>query len=73
MEQDNDENIILCGDSSDIYEAIKKKNELLDAHCHELYLKYKYQLYCDCESEKNQLPFEEWVKIEENKDSYKNK
>ena len=66
MDQDNDENIILCGDNSDIYNAIKKKNELLDKHCHELYLKYKYQLYCDNESEKNQLSFEEWVKKRNN-------
>ena len=67
MKEDEDNNIIMRGDSSDIYNAIKRKNELLDAHCHELYLKYKkYQLYCDSVSEKDRLSFEEFVKIEEN-------
>ena len=61
------DNIIIIHDNSDIYNAIKRKNELLDAHCHKLYLEYKYKLYCDDVSEKDRLSFEEWVKIEENK------
>lgn len=52
MKKDQD-NIIIIHDNSDIYNAIKRKNELLDEFCHELYLKYKkYQLYCDSVSEK---------------------
>lgn len=70
MKEDQD-NIIIIHDNSDIYNAIKRKNELLDAHCHKLYLEYKYKLYCDSISEKNRLSFEEWVKIEENKESSK--
>lgn len=56
MKEDQD-NIIIIHDNSDIYNAIKRKNELLDAHCHKLYLEYKYQLYCDSVSEKKQIIF----------------
>lgn len=67
MKQDQDNDIIMIGDNLDIYNAIKKKNELFDAHCHKLYLEYKYKIYCDSVNEKNRLSFEEYVKIEEKK------
>ena len=67
MKEDQDNNIIIH-DNSDIYNAIKKKNELLDAHCHKLYLEYKYKVYCDSVSEKNRLSFEEYLK---NKEDYR--
>lgn len=56
MKEDQD-NIIIIHDNSDIYNAIKRKNELLDTHCHKLYLEYKYKLYCDSISEKKQIIF----------------